>query len=1645
MSRILFGAVALLLSLGIASVGRGQESRFQFQPDQHICIVGNTLAERMQHDAWLESMLHARLPEHRLVIRNLGYSADTLKTRLRSAGFGSPDEHLNRNKADVIFMMFGFGESFAGEAGLEQFKADYTAEIKRMQQQKYNGKSAPQLILVSPVAHENLKRLNFPDGSENNVRLDLYTQAIRDVAAANNLPFVDLFHFTQASYPMAVQPWTINGVHLNEFGNQQVARQIVDTLLGPKSLDAGKLEKIRTAVQDKNFYWFNLYRTTDGFSIFGGRADLEFVNRQTNRDVMQRELEVLQEMTDFRDPKIWAVAQGKEYSVDDSKTRPFIDVISNKKGENPDGTHKFLGGKEAISKMKVLDGFEVRLFASEEKFPELANPVQMAFDTKGRLWVAVWPSYPHWKPKDEMNDKLLIFEDTNGDGEADVCKTFASGLHNPTGFEFWNGGVYVAQVPDLLFLQDTDGDDKADKMERVLHGIDSADTHHSINSFTVGPDGGLYFQEGTFHHTQVESPFGIARSANAGSFRFEPRTGKFDLYTAVGYANPHGHVFDLYGTDILHDGTGSNPYDAALISGRIDYPNKHRPAPQVYGQRTRPCPATEFVSGGHFPDEMAGELLVENVIGDLGILRYKIEEQGSSISGSEQPPLLLSSDPNFRPVDLEFAPDGTLYLVDWQNPIIGHMQHNLRDPSRDHVHGRIYQVRNKTNPPLEVEPEFGQPTAKLVDDLLKANLRTRYRIRIELSNRSSDEVLAAAVAAGKDLRADNPLDCLKLLELLWLHEQHHVVNKELLLTTLTCRDHRVRGAAVRTLTNWIDELPEAADLLLASANDSHPRVRMLAVRGASYLPGSNGLPIVAAAAGQEIDRYLDYVIGETMRQVDPGWKSFVGEMKWLSDVNRRSRAFVLDRLSPAELSTIPMTEEVAEYLMTRSGIDENLRKSAVERVAVEREIPASRVIVSLLSELESRSADRTVMFDLIRLLGTQPRAELALERQRLASFAESSALPALRQTGLVGMLMADQGIDGTWEFASKSPERLLDLAQALPMLPDLDLQLALYPRVLPLLDGLPEALKQNDANAKKGGLAKFIRIELPGDSRILTLAEVEVLSGGNNLAREGNAKQSSTGHSGDAVRAIDGNTEGGFQSGGQTHTAESTKDPWWEVELPTPSDIDSVRVFNRTDANLGKRLDGFTLKILDEDRKPLFLQAEVAAPAEMLDIPVEVASQEQKLKRVAIQSLAKVGGKEGEVFGKLASMIADGNESDTAARAIQGLPPAVWKADVAAKLVPVIVRRIEETPVPMRTSDTIADWMQLGEAVAGLLPPEEGSKLRKQLGSLGIRVIRLGVKPHRMAYDKTKLVVEPNKPLVIVFENTDMMPHNWVLTEPGAMEAIGMQAEEDAQKPEAMAQNYVPQNSRVLASSRLVQPQQSQRLNLTTPTKPGIYPFVCTYPGHWRRMYGALYVVENPEAFQANPAEYLAQNQLAIKDELLLTINRAATEWKLGDLSKDLEAEFTNGRDFVNGQQLFTIGSCVSCHKFAGKGYEVGSDLTKLDPQWTPEDVLNHIIEPSMKIDEKYKTQIFQLVSGNTVSGVVVAEDNNSVRIVENPLVQSSTTTIAKSDIDERRASTVSIMPKGLLDTLTKDEIFDLLGYIIAGGDEQHPLYTGKR
>ncbi|MGE0605958.1 MAG: PVC-type heme-binding CxxCH protein [Pirellulales bacterium] len=891
----------ILLAALVAGISSTAALALELKKGDHICIIGNTLAERMQHFGWLETRLHARFPQHELVFRNLGYSGDEIDPgkRLRSMSFGSPDEWLSASapvpqpnklanldqvrqnrfeltdtKADVILAFFGYNEAQAGEAGLAQFKQQLEGQLKHMLGQKYNGEAAPRIVLFSPIAHEDLKNRNLPDGSQDNTRLKMYTAAMAEVAKANGVEFVDLFTPSAELYRTASQPLTINGIHLTEQGDKLLAAEIEKALLpaAATTVDDAAQETLRKSVLDKNFYWYNRYRTTDGYSTYGDRAFLAFTDKQTNYEVLQRELEILDQLTSHRDRHVWAVAQGSDRPIDDSGTLDYVPVVTNKPGTLDGGKHLYLSGEEAIEKMAVHPGLKIELFASEERFPELVNPVQMAFDTRGRMWVAVWPTYPHWKPRQPMNDKLLILEDTDNDGKADKCTTFADDIHNPTGFEFWGGGVILAQGPDILFLKDTDGDDKYDVKERLLHGLDTADTHHTANSFALDPGGALYFQEGTFHHTQVETPWGAPRRvANGAVFRYEPRTQKFDVYVSFGFANPHGHVFDAWGNDLVYDGTGANPFHAALFSGDVDFPQKHGRPPQVYQQRTRPCSGVEILSSSHFPEEFRGNLLVLNVIGIQGMLQYKLSDKGASFGATEVDPIVLSSDANFRPADLEVAPDGSIYFADWQNTIIGHMQHNLRDPSRDHLHGRVYRVRHSERELLKPVAIAGEPVAKLLDLLKEPDDRVRYRARIELSGRPTDEVVAAVGKwlAGLDKNDANYAH--QALEGLWQYQSHNVVNEPHLAAVLRSPDFRARAAATRVLCYWRDQVADPLALLLVQVNDEHPRVRLEAIRSLSFFTGAQAEKAIEVAVESlihEQDEFLKFQLDETNKTLD---------------------------------------------------------------------------------------------------------------------------------------------------------------------------------------------------------------------------------------------------------------------------------------------------------------------------------------------------------------------------------------------------------------------------------------------------------------------------------------------------------------------------------------------------------------------------------------------------------------------------------------------------------------------------------------------------------------------------------------------------------------------------------------------------------
>ena len=356
-------------------------------------------------------------------------------------------------KADVIFAFFGYNESYGGDAGLPAFRKQLEDWITHTLAQ--NGKTAPRIVLFSPIAHEDLRNPDLPDGRENNARLEMYTLAMSQVAAARRRALRRSLRATRAAFAAAKTPLTFNGVHLNEEGNRRVAEIIDRELFGApaRAYPRAFLTALQRAVADKSFNWFNRYRATDGFAMYGDRAFLTFIrsnprnvnpntvkNKEdvlpTNYEVLQREVEVLDHLTMNRDRQIWRIARGlgpspAELKVGDSDTPPFIDAGTNEPGKGPGGAHIYADGEQAISQMKVGPGLKVELFASEKEFPELVKPVQIAFDTRGRLWVAAWKSYPHWQPRTPMDDKLLILEDTNGDGKADKRTVFAGDCTTP--------------------------------------------------------------------------------------------------------------------------------------------------------------------------------------------------------------------------------------------------------------------------------------------------------------------------------------------------------------------------------------------------------------------------------------------------------------------------------------------------------------------------------------------------------------------------------------------------------------------------------------------------------------------------------------------------------------------------------------------------------------------------------------------------------------------------------------------------------------------------------------------------------------------------------------------------------------------------------------------------------------------------------------------------------------------------------------------------------------------------------------------------------------------------------------------------------------------------------------------------------------
>jgi putative heme-binding domain-containing protein len=792
-----------------------------------VALIGNTLLDRSQHFGYLEALLHSHFPKHELIVRNLCWSADTIDLQPRPSNFANLDQHLTHEKVDVIIAAFGFNESFAGKDGLAEFEKSLATFLTGLKTKAYNGKSAPRVLLISPIANENTAAVNAAD--MNNARIQLYVDSMRRVAAQQKIGFVDVFKPMQQAMSSPGTDLTINGCHLTEQGYATFGQKLFTQAFGISEADAQKYllnsDTLRGVIADRNQQFFRRYRPLNTFYYTGDRNKsygyLDFLPAMRNFDIMAAN----------RDRRIWDIAQGKDVSgpIDDSNVPPLPQTTEAR------GANRWIPATEELKEFTVDPRFEVNLFAGEEEFPDIAAPIQMRWDSLGRLWVSCSTTYPHVYPGNEPDDKLVILEDTDHDGKADKSTVFADDLHIPLSFEFGDGGVYVSEEPNLTFLKDTDGDGKADLRRRVLTGFGTEDSHHSLHDFTWTPDGDLLFRESIFHHSQVETAYGPVRQQNSGWFRFQPRSQRLTSFGTYHSTNPWGVTFDDWGNHVA-----SHPiFAAAFHSLDPPYPQQH-PRPAGLRAYSGTC-GQEFVDFNTFPDELQGGFIKVRYKPTNRVEIHKWNESEFGFDEEYVSDLIFSSNLSFIPVDLRFGPRGAMYVCDWYNPVKGHAQYSLRDERRDRHSGRIWRITAKGKS-LQEPPKFaGASIEELLDIQKRQEYRYRYWAKRELRERDSKQVKAALDQWVAQLDPSDPRHRHHQLEAVWGYRNIGEVNAKLLRELLACEEHHARAAATQQLRYWHAELPDAVHLLHRSANDANGLVRMEAAIAASYIGSKEAL------------------------------------------------------------------------------------------------------------------------------------------------------------------------------------------------------------------------------------------------------------------------------------------------------------------------------------------------------------------------------------------------------------------------------------------------------------------------------------------------------------------------------------------------------------------------------------------------------------------------------------------------------------------------------------------------------------------------------------------------------------------------------------------------------------------------------------
>ena len=958
-----------------------------------------------------------------------------------------------------------------------------------------------------------------------------------------------------------------------------------------------------------------------------------------------------------------------------------------------------LSPEESVKHIQIPVDFTLDVFAHE---PDVMHPIAMTWDERGRLFVLITKDYPNERKDTGGSDYILICEDTDKDGKADKFTKFSDDLSIPTGLVFANGGLVVSQAPHMLFLQDTDGDDKADVKKILFSGFGTGDTHAGPSNLHYGFDNWVY---GSVGYSGFKGKLPQSDSLNFGQalFRFKPDGSDMEIVTKTSN-NTWGLGFNEAGDLFGSTANNSHGWYSAIPNryfgeSRVDNGGRSTDTHKDMQPITEKVRQVDVFGGftaaaGHnfytaraypkkywnkvaFVSEPTGHILHQNIM----------EKKGTDFEDKLGFNLLAGADEWVAPVFAEVGPDGAVWVADWYSYII---QHNptprgadngkgnaYETPLRDFTHGRLYRIAYKNAPKYTPVSLSKSRPDELVATLKNTNMLWRRHAQRLLVERGNKDVVSKLVELTKDKSVDEVGLNTAAIHALWtLHGLGAMEDPQVVAAVTEALKHPsndVRKTAVQVMPRTA---ATTKALLTADAlHDKEPLVvlnTLLALSEVPYTPESE----------TAILSLLD-----TYSQADDRW----------------------------------MPDAFAAVLNAQDG--KLLQKYLAQRVSKAGSAPAaSKPDAKSMAGMDHSKMNHGS--DAASKITVQGTAELAITNITI-----EPATPYVRENARVVIEITNQG------------------------------SVAVPKDVVPVVN---VGIRSRSLNSN------YI-------SKQLT----------NGIAP------------GETIKLIEGN------NGPWKSMFNFTSDEAGKVNVTATIDQDNV-VPEKDDNRNNTLTKSFEVRRLDR----------------LSDFALERATR-------GYTSFAKGD----DVIGLI--------------KTAQSLDPQGRNA---------VMKGILGAWNPRRKETPSAANKTLLTSIKNEIPEDLSARFTSLLESYGVKdeapvdpnvqIVKIKAIREEMKFDVTEFTATAGKTVEIIFENPDAMQHNIVVGKPKTTPIIGAAADKMITAKDGAEKNYVPNIPQIIAATPLVNPGQTFKLRFVVPDQVGDYPFVCTFPGHWRLMNGVMKVVK---------------------------------------------------------------------------------------------------------------------------------------------------------------------------------------------------------